>query len=339
MTRHHSIGEFSRLTGLTEKALRLYGDRGLLEPAEVDPSTGYRRYAPDQVEDGRMIALLRAVDMPLAVIDEVMARPPGDRSAAVGAYWYRVERELDDRREAVRTARELSRQAAAARSGDTVDSGGGTDGAFGVVAALATARDPLEAAPAYVSAMRAAYWDDADLTGAVVIGLAGIGRLLAEAERADESAATELRSTVKGLLYDVASFTWPGWDAPGIAISTAEAELGVAAARANLVMAHQLGKDELARSRARWLLGVHLLASGSPEAAGVELEAAATLADDAGARPEALLAEAFGSLARLAAGDVGAEQDLQAVLGELAALDDGAMFAEQLTTARTVLGL
>ena len=39
------IGEFSRLSRLSVKALRLYGKLGLLVPAHVDAETGYRRYA------------------------------------------------------------------------------------------------------------------------------------------------------------------------------------------------------------------------------------------------------------------------------------------------------
>ena len=40
-----SIGDFARASGLTAKALRLYDETGLLEPAEVDEFTGYRWYA------------------------------------------------------------------------------------------------------------------------------------------------------------------------------------------------------------------------------------------------------------------------------------------------------
>ena len=41
-----TIGEFSKMTYLSVKALRHYHDVGLLEPALVDPATGYRHYAP-----------------------------------------------------------------------------------------------------------------------------------------------------------------------------------------------------------------------------------------------------------------------------------------------------
>ncbi|MBD3551038.1 MerR family transcriptional regulator [Streptomyces sp. SP18CM02] len=61
-----TIGELATRTRLSLKALRLYGDRGLLPPAEVDPRTGFRRYGLAQVERARRIALLRATGMPLA---------------------------------------------------------------------------------------------------------------------------------------------------------------------------------------------------------------------------------------------------------------------------------
>lgn len=44
-----SIGDFSRMTHLSVKALRHYHDVGLLEPAEIDRWSGYRYYRPDQV--------------------------------------------------------------------------------------------------------------------------------------------------------------------------------------------------------------------------------------------------------------------------------------------------
>ncbi|CAN5921022.1 hypothetical protein BH23ACT10_BH23ACT10_12910 [soil metagenome] len=36
------IGRFSKMTRLSVKALRLYDELGLLDPAWVDPSSGYR---------------------------------------------------------------------------------------------------------------------------------------------------------------------------------------------------------------------------------------------------------------------------------------------------------
>ena len=62
--RHPSFGEFARGGGLTAKALRLYDELGLLTPAEVDPSNGYRYYAPEQVEQARLVARLRSAGVP-----------------------------------------------------------------------------------------------------------------------------------------------------------------------------------------------------------------------------------------------------------------------------------
>ncbi len=51
-----SIGEFSKVTGLTVKTLRFYHEQGLLDPTHIDPETGYRYYGPAKVETARVIA-------------------------------------------------------------------------------------------------------------------------------------------------------------------------------------------------------------------------------------------------------------------------------------------
>ncbi|WP_405116797.1 MerR family DNA-binding transcriptional regulator [Micromonospora sp. NBC_01405] len=63
-----SIGELARASGLTISALRFYDRSGVLVPALVDPVTGYRWYADDQVAPARLVAGLRRVGMPLAEI-------------------------------------------------------------------------------------------------------------------------------------------------------------------------------------------------------------------------------------------------------------------------------
>jgi DNA-binding transcriptional MerR regulator len=90
------IGRFSRLTGLTVKALRHYDELGLLRPAAVDEDTGYRYYAPSQVAVAEAIANLRRLEMPL---DDVATLIRADDPA-------RVRRVLVDhqRRTALRKA-------------------------------------------------------------------------------------------------------------------------------------------------------------------------------------------------------------------------------------------
>ena len=64
------IGRFSRLTGLTVKALRHYDEIGLLRPAAVDRESGYRLYTAEQVERAELIRQLRKLEVPL---DEIAA--------------------------------------------------------------------------------------------------------------------------------------------------------------------------------------------------------------------------------------------------------------------------
>jgi len=60
------IGIFSRMTGLSHRALRLYADRGLLPPAHVDEATGYRFYDVHSIRAAEMIRLLRRLGVPLS---------------------------------------------------------------------------------------------------------------------------------------------------------------------------------------------------------------------------------------------------------------------------------
>ena len=56
-----SIGRFAAMTGLTQKALRLYDREGILKPAYVDFASGYRYYDPGQSDKARRILLLRSL--------------------------------------------------------------------------------------------------------------------------------------------------------------------------------------------------------------------------------------------------------------------------------------
>jgi DNA-binding transcriptional MerR regulator len=87
-----TIGQFSRRSLLSPKALRLYDSQGLLVPAEVDTGTGYRRYRESQVPDARLIARLRMLDMPLAEVARVLAVTGDRRGDEVVAWWDRMER-------------------------------------------------------------------------------------------------------------------------------------------------------------------------------------------------------------------------------------------------------
>ncbi|WP_405789506.1 MerR family transcriptional regulator [Streptomyces sp. NBC_00029] len=107
----HSIGETGRDSGLGVSALRFYDRAGVLVPARVDPATGYRWYAPEQLDEARLLARLRQAGMPLADIRLVLAGWSGGDTGLVprllDAHLRRLERELADARGALATVRAL----------------------------------------------------------------------------------------------------------------------------------------------------------------------------------------------------------------------------------------
>ena len=83
-----TIGNFSRATLLTIKTLRHYHDTGLLEAAEVDPQSGYRRYLTSQIPQAQLIKRFRELQMPLSEIRQVLASPEGSsRNAIMAAHF------------------------------------------------------------------------------------------------------------------------------------------------------------------------------------------------------------------------------------------------------------
>jgi DNA-binding transcriptional MerR regulator/effector-binding domain-containing protein len=108
MLRYLSIGDFSRATHMTVKTLRHYHRIGLLEPAAVDPHTGYRRYATEQIPLAQVIRRFRALDMPLEEIQAVLAAPDlRTRNERISAHLTRLEEELGRTQRAVASLRDL----------------------------------------------------------------------------------------------------------------------------------------------------------------------------------------------------------------------------------------
>jgi DNA-binding transcriptional MerR regulator len=89
-----TIGSFARATQLSLKALRLYAELGLLSPTWIDPASGYRYYHRDQVPTGRLMRMLREIDMPLATIRQVLNAPPGMAEPLVRAYSQALQERL-----------------------------------------------------------------------------------------------------------------------------------------------------------------------------------------------------------------------------------------------------
>jgi DNA-binding transcriptional MerR regulator len=162
-----SIGDFSRATHLTVKTLRHYHQVGLLEPPDIDPQTGYRRYAAGQIPAAQVIRRFRDLGMPLEQIQAVLAAPDlAARNQQISAHLSRLEDELGRTQSAVSSLRDLlaaSRDAparielrtvpavTAAAITDVVDaeeSAAWLQGALGELRAVLTARDVPARGPA-----------------------------------------------------------------------------------------------------------------------------------------------------------------------------------------------
>ncbi|HAM14947.1 MAG TPA: transcriptional regulator [Eggerthellaceae bacterium] len=67
------IGEFSKLSQLTVKALRFYEREGILAPSKVDPHTGYRLYTTSQPMEAAKVKSLRQLGVSVEEVRRIIA--------------------------------------------------------------------------------------------------------------------------------------------------------------------------------------------------------------------------------------------------------------------------
>ena len=94
-----SIGEFARRSRLSLKALRLYDERGVLVPSRVDRASGYRYYDTAQLDEARLVVMLRQLQLPLAAVKELLACDPADAAKRIAEHWRDAEAAHDARRD------------------------------------------------------------------------------------------------------------------------------------------------------------------------------------------------------------------------------------------------
>jgi hypothetical protein len=221
---------------------------------------------------------------------------------------------------------------------------------FAVTESLSRQSDALATAKSFAGAANHCYWKAKDLAASIALGRAGVQFALAAAERSvtpDPALAAELRGQAKAMAYNLASFTWPGWDEPGITITRSDLAVGLDAAKADLRLGRELSRGPLPMSRAHWMLAAHQLAAAAYDSARVQFRLAARDAAAAGAEADRLLCQGFEALtARLALTDAPDERAdaalrsrLDDVLTRLRPLENGEMFVQQIQTAARVFPL
>lgn len=103
-----TIGDFSRMSYLSVKALRHYHETGLLEPAQVDPDSGYRLYDANQVRTAQVIRRFRELGMPIDEVKDVLHATDFDtRNRIIAEHLERMESKLDETRQTVTSLRKL----------------------------------------------------------------------------------------------------------------------------------------------------------------------------------------------------------------------------------------
>jgi DNA-binding transcriptional MerR regulator len=113
-----TIGDFSRITHLSSKALRHYHREGVLIPDTVDPVTGYRGYHVDQVPVANLIRRLRALGVPVATVRRVLGTDdPAERRRTIVEHLAAMEAALAETQRAVDSLRDLVDDSAAPEVG------------------------------------------------------------------------------------------------------------------------------------------------------------------------------------------------------------------------------
>lgn len=207
---------------------------------------------------------------------------------------------------------------------------------FAALGSLSTAGDPVKVSKSCADLVQHLYWKEKNLPALVAASCSGISYALFKAnEQGNDELARELRGLAKAMCYDLGSFTWPGWDEPGIVIGPSDLAIGREAAKANLRLAGELERGDLPLSRAYWLVAAHDLAAGDYGSARAAFQRSADLARSAGEDAEALMSAAYVRVAEALA-DPADEKKLAAVAEadeKIGSVDGGKEFQGQVPTA------
>jgi hypothetical protein len=209
---------------------------------------------------------------------------------------------------------------------------------FSAIEFLNQHKNPKKAIDTYGRLVMHFYWKKKDLPRVVCIASAGI-QFATQTARATQSEnpelAKEFLSAAKTMAYNLASFTWSGWNEADITIGPTDAYIGLEAAKTNLRLAKELDREELPLCRAHWMLGAHYLASGLSDKAKQQFFESAGYAHRAQVPAEELLAIGYSVITTLSEtpNDEAASYRLAEVKSQLESLENGQDFIRQLDMA------
>ena len=188
------------------------------------------------------------------------------------------------------------------------------------------------------------YHHKAKATERVVhFGLAGIQYCLTRAAHhagADDDRAAELTFKAKQMATNCASFTWPGWDEPGVTITPDQMRIGLDAGRFSVKLIHDLKRDDASLAFTLWFYGAQLMAHERYDEAIAVFGEAQELAakTDGQADGAAMNAGYVGMAMALDQQSAEGESRFTAAISELERIDteDSRFYAQQLREVRAV---
>lgn len=201
---------------------------------------------------------------------------------------------------------------------------------------------PLQATPLCTKAQMTLYWKRKNVPAVVMLSQVGMAHALAAADAVqDVDQQRALQNSARRLAYNLASFTWSGWNEPGIALTAADRAAGLEAAQRCVELTERVEGSAKAQANAHWALGAQRLAAGDFAGAATSFDTGVAQARLVGDANFVRMFEGYLALARLLAnrGDAGAAAAFEGIVEALGAdpSEDAAEYARQLPVARAVL--
>ena len=185
------------------------------------------------------------------------------------------------------------------------------------------------------------YWKARSTEQMIHFANAGIHYCLAKAcadDGIEDDSAREIRFAAKRMATNAASFTWIGWEEPGVAISAEQMRQGLAFARYSVRQLHELDPTDAQLAFSYWFLAAHLIAEVSYEEALSAFIKTKHYNESAGDNPDyQTMLEGYIGLTRILSGDNDAgESEFGSSVAKLESRDgeDSAFYAKQLLSVR-----
>jgi hypothetical protein len=200
--------------------------------------------------------------------------------------------------------------------------------------------EPQTVAKKYSDLVKDLYWKEHAISDVVTIARAGIQYCLTKAQELandDPEEAVQLKRMARVISYNLASFTWPGWDEKDIVISQSDLSFGLDAAKLNLRLVNELNEEPIRFSIAYWVLGAQYMAARENDKATDAFVSSMERAKEANDKASELLALGYIGVGKIVKGEKKAEgqKQLDEAIEGLNKLDteDSKFFIEQLKTA------